>query len=121
MSMKSAKKTAKKAAPKKVVKKKVAVKKQSLPIEDFYRVDIEQCGPNNTRILRTHVSFKCVDENTAREGMEGCKTIGIGGQLVKLDGTPDGALIERWASIEDVENALATEVNESDKPPSPTA
>lgn len=108
--MKSAKQKAKKAAPKKSApKKKAAV----APPEDFYRIDIEQAGPNNTHVLRTHVSFTCVDETTAREGMAACQMIGVGGRMVKLDGTPDGQLVEKWGSIGDVEQALATEAPET--------
>jgi hypothetical protein len=101
--MKSAKKKTQKAAPKKSAPKKKPVAKAA--IEECFRVDIE-C-PDHT--YRPHVSFACVDETTAREGVAGMQLIGIGGRLIKLDGTPDGALIEKWGGIGDIEHALETE------------
>lgn len=50
------------------------------------------------------------DETMCRALMDNWKIAGLGGRLVRLDGTPDGEIIEQWSSIGRLEWAKAQEL-----------
>ena len=93
------------SAPKKT-KENVRGKVASAPLVDYYHVDIRQ--DDGTYVV--HPTYQSVEKDIADLGVETLKGIGLAGRLVHFDGTPDGRVVETWASIADVEKALATEV-----------
>lgn len=102
----------KKPVVKKPVPRKAKAKKPTPPpvnVGPFFTVEIEAVS-NGVKVLRPHVAYADTDEQTAREGVESLKMIGVGGRLIKLNGTPEGELIEKWAGAAEIDQAKESEV-----------
>lgn len=89
----------KKKSKKKAVKKKEPPKKVL-----FFRVDLEIPLLNSNKELEgytwaEYTPRRGTEEQMARALAENLKRMGAGGRLVELDGTPDGKVIETWASV----------------------
>lgn len=109
------KKKQQKSKPVKKSKKK-APKKKVMAIAakpEFYNVQIEV--PSKTKDGMTEYTYSNVLEGVeslqATEKQEELKAMGCGGRVIHLDGTPEGAIISTWGSVERV--AAAEKIEEA--------
>lgn len=104
------KKVAKKVVAKKVAKK-VVEKKVAVPQTEFYRADMEVPQVNlKTGVTEyAYTDGPAQEEVKARDSMEQLKAMGVGGRLIKLDGSPDGEVVERWGGVGRVLEASTVE------------
>jgi len=93
-----------KKSPKKPESKVIAVMSQ-----DQYRVDMETPVTGQKEGFAYAIKIAATDAQDAHGIMAELKNIGVGGRLVKLDGTPEGVVVERWGSIGRVLNAETIE------------
>lgn len=109
-----------KAKKRKVVKrtaKKARTKKkpEPKPVQrwEMYRVNMEVQKTENGQLVGyafdPHPRGGPTDEETARELAAELKIMGKGGQLIHLDGSPDGLVVESWAGVGRVVEATVIE------------
>lgn len=95
------------------MKKKKEKKKY---IDTVYRVDLEepQVSVKSGRVWKYIYKLSLQgDEKTTEKQVQLLKSIGMGGRLVELDGSPDGKIVETWASQARLEIAMAEVKNET--------
>lgn len=103
----SKKKSTKKPETKKTGSKTRSPRLPVAPTGPYYRVEMAHGA-----VMRPHPAMACVDEETAKTGAESLKMVGVGGRLIKLDGTPDGEIVEKWSGAEEIDRAKESEVAE---------
>lgn len=81
--------------------KKPAVIHQAVIVLDEFRVDMESpiLNPQNGTTSYTYSASSYGEETLCRNSMAELKQMGIGGRLVKMDGSPDGQVVEKWGGV----------------------
>jgi hypothetical protein len=73
------------------------------PLE-FYRVELEVASKAGDGTMQyTYAPYgqsSGVSETEAQTAADEMKSLGIGGRIVHLDGTPEGKVLQTWGSVE---------------------
>ena len=81
--------------------------------EKYYKVQLEVSSKNLatglTEYTYTDQSKHPVSDTVAQQQMDEMKSIGVGGRIVLLDGTPDGAVQVTWGSVDRTASAEKVE------------